>query len=194
MNNLQARIALYPQEDMTTAQHQVLAKIISGPRAKIQGPLRAALYNAELADRWQALGALLRYSTSLPARLSEIAILVTARACNSPFEWYAHRIEAEKAGLEQEIIQALLERRKPRAIQTDDLLIWQYAIELNAHHSASDQTYQATLERFGEKTIVELTALIGYYTMVAMTLNSHQIPLPEGIDAAFEWPQQAALK
>lgn len=194
MNNLQARIPLYPQEEMSEAQRQVMAKIINGPRAKMQGPMRAALYNSELADRWQALGALLRYSTSLPPRLSEIAILVTARACNSPFEWYAHRIEAEKAGLELEIILALLERKQPLAMQADDLLIWQYAVELTAHHSVSDPTYQVVLARFGEKTVVELTALIGYYTMVAMSLNCHQIPLPEGVEPAFSWPQQAALK
>ena len=87
------RITLPTPEAMDQDQRRVYDKIVSGRRGKIQGPLRAALHNAELADRWQALGELLRYQTTLTPRLSELAILVTARACRSPFEWYAHRLE-----------------------------------------------------------------------------------------------------
>jgi len=147
------------------------------------------LYNAELADKWQALGALLRYGTTLPPRLSEIAILVTGRACNSPFEWYAHRIEAEKAGIEQPIIEALLAQTEPPGLSEDDAAVVRYAVELNRNRSVSDATYAVALSRFGERTVVELTALIGYYTMVAMTLNCHEIPLPEGVAPAFPLPQ-----
>ncbi len=78
------RIPLFPHDTMDDAQRAVLERIVSGPRGRIQGPLRAALHNPELADRWQALGALLRYGTTLPPRLSELAILVTGRACRSP--------------------------------------------------------------------------------------------------------------
>ena len=187
------RITLPSPDTMDAAQRAVYDKIVSGPRGKIQGPLRAVLHNAELADRWQALGALLRYGTSLPPRLSEIAILVTGRACNSPFEWYAHRLEGEKAGIEAPIIEALLAQAEPPGMSEDDALVWRYAVELNRHKSVSDATYRAALARFGERTVVELTALIGYYTMVAMTLNCHEIPLPEGVQPAFPLPQQDAL-
>ena len=95
------RITLPTPDQMNEDQLKVFNKMISGPRGKVQGPIRAAIHNAELADRWQSLGALLRYNTSLTPRLSEIAILVTAKASQSPFEWYAHRIEAEKIGLEK---------------------------------------------------------------------------------------------
>jgi 4-carboxymuconolactone decarboxylase len=179
---------------MDSAQRAVHDRIVSGPRGKIQGPLRAALYNAELADKWQALGALLRYGTTLPPRLSEIAILVTGRACRSPFEWYAHRIEGEKAGLEPAFLEALLAQTEPPGMSGDDALVWRYAVELNRHKSVSDATYAAALERFGARTVVELTALIGYYTMVAMTLNCHEIPLPEGVQPAFPLPQQEELR
>ena len=185
------RIPLPAPETMDTEQRRVYDSIVSGPRGKIQGPLRAALYNAELADRWQALGALLRYRTSLPPRLSELAILVTGRACNSPFEWYAHRIEAEKAGVEPEILEALLERRWPEALSAQDAVVVRFALELNEHKSVSDVTYAQALERFGPKSVVELTALVGYYTMVAMTLNAHEIPLPEGVQSAFPLPQRS---
>jgi len=188
------RITLPAPESMNPEQRAVYDRIVSGPRGRIQGPLRAALHNAELADKWQALGALLRYGTSLPPRLSEIAILVTGRACNSPFEWYAHRAEAEKAGIEPAILDALLAGTVPPGLGTDDAAVYHYAVELNRHNSVSDATYAAALARFGERGVVELTALVGYYTMVAMTLNCHEIPLPEGVAAAFPLPQHAGLK
>jgi len=188
------RIHLPAPEELDAEQRAVYDRIVTGPRGRIQGPLRAALYNAELADRWQALGALLRYRTTLPPRLSELAILVTGRACNSPFEWYAHRIEAEKCGIEPAIIEAILNQQDPPGLSVDDRLIHDYAVELNRYRSVSDRTYRATLQRFGERSVVELTALIGYYTMVAMTLNCHEIPLPEGVAPAFALPQHAGLK
>jgi len=188
------RISLPAPEHMDAAQRAVYDKIVSGPRGKIQGPLRAALHNPELADKWQALGALLRYGTGLPPRLSELAILVTGRACQSPFEWYAHRIEAEKVGIEARIIDALLAQTLPPGMSDDDTAVYHYAVELNQHDSVSDATYARALSRFGERTVVELTALIGYYTMVAMTLNCHEIPLPEGAAPAFLLPQQGDLR
>lgn len=183
------RISFPAPESMTPAQRQVYDKVVSGPRGKIEGPLRAALHNAELADCWQALGALLRYKTSLPPRLSEIAILVTGRACQSPFEWYAHRRESEKIGIEPDILEALLAQTEPPFRTLDETLVYRYARELNRCNSVSDRTYAETLAHFGERTVVELTALVGYYTMVAMTLNAHEIPLPEGVSAAFALPQ-----
>jgi 4-carboxymuconolactone decarboxylase len=157
---------------------------VSGPRGRIQGPLRAVLHNAELADRWQALGALLRYRTALTPRQSELAILVTGRACRSPFEWHAHRLEAEKAGIETPVIEALLAERFPDKLSDDDAVVVRVAIELNRMRSISDATYADALARFGPRKLVELSSLVGYYTMVAMTLNAHEIPLPEGATPA----------
>ena len=179
---------------MDAAQRAVLDKIVSGPRGRIQGPLRAALHNPELADKWQALGALLRYGTSLPPRLSEIAILVTGRACNSPFEWYAHRIEGERAGIEAPFLEALLLQVEPPVMSEDDAIVWRYAVELNRNRSVSDVTYAEAVKRLGARAVVELTALIGYYTMVAMTLNCHEIPMPEGVSPAFPLPQHQEAK
>ena len=107
------RLTLPTPETMDAEQRRVHDKIISGRRGKIQGPLRAALHNAELADRWQALGELLRYNTTLTPRQSELAILVTGRACESPFEWYAHRLEAERVGIEAAVIETILARTAP---------------------------------------------------------------------------------
>jgi 4-carboxymuconolactone decarboxylase len=185
------RIHFPTPESMSPEQRLVYDKIISGPRGKIEGPLRAALHNPELADRWQALGALLRYQTSLSPRLSEIAILVTGRSCSSPFEWFAHRREAEKIGLEHSILEAILAQTTPAFATIDEQLVYQFALELNQTKSVSDGTYSKALAHFDARTLVELTALVGYYTMVAMTLNAHEIPLPEGVQAAFTLPQNA---
>ena len=187
------RIPLFPHDTMTPEQRRVLDKIVSGPRGRIQGPLRAVLHNAELADRWQALGALLRYQTSLTPRQSELAILVTGRACRSPFEWYAHRLEAEKAGIEAPVIEALLDERFPEGLSDDDAAVVRVATELNRIRSITDATYADALSRFGARTLVELGALVGYYTMVAMTLNAHEIPLPDGVAPAFALPQQGVV-
>lgn len=185
------RITLPSPDQMDPDQRRVHDQIISGRRGKIQGPLRAALHSAELAERWSSFGELLRYRTTLPPRLSELAILVTGRACQSPFEWYAHRLEAEKVGIEAHIIEALLAERWPEGVSDDDAAVLRYASELNRHKSVSDSTYAQALARFGERALVELTALIGYYTMVAMTLNAHEIPLPDGVEPAFPLPQEA---
>ena len=183
------RITLPAPESMDPEQRRVHDKIVSGRRGRIQGPLRAALHNPELADRWQALGELLRYQTTLTPRQSELAILVTGRACQSPFEWYAHRLEAEKIGIEPAVVDALLAQSLPDGLSADDRCLVQFAIELNRTNSVCDATYADALARFGERRLVELTALVGYYTMVAMTLNAHEIPLPEGVPPAFALPQ-----
>jgi 4-carboxymuconolactone decarboxylase len=185
------RIPFPTPETMSPEQLAVYNKVVSGPRGKIEGPLRAALYNPELADRWQALGAQLRYNTSLSPRLSEIAICATGRLFQSPFEWYAHRREAEKVGVEKEILDAILDQKQPPFKTVHEKIVYAFSCELCQHHSVSDSTYAAALEQFGALTVVELTALVGYYAMVAMTLNCHEIPLPEGISPAFSLPQHA---
>lgn len=187
------RITLPSRDTMNAEQRAVHDKVVSGPRGEIKGPLRAALVNAELADCWQAMGALLRYRTSLSPRLSELAILVTGRFCRSPFEWFAHQPEAEKAGLEGEIIQDLLAQRTP-TLQGVDLAVYQYSMELNQYRSVSDATHAQAVAALGERGVVELTALVGYYTLVAMTLNSQEIPLPEGVEPPFPMPQQEELR
>ncbi len=189
-----SRIPFPEPESMSPEQRAVYDKVVSGPRGRIEGPLRAALYNAELADKWQALGALLRYGTGLPPRLSEIAILATGLACRSPFEWYAHRRESEKIGIEKDILDAMLAGTDPPFKAPEESIVWRYAHQLAIHRSVSDAIYAEALEKFGAKTVVELTGLVGYYTMVAMTLNAHEIPLPAGVEVAFPLPQHSDLK
>lgn len=187
------RIPLPTPEELDAQQRVVYDKVVSGPRGRLRGPLRAALYNPALADCWQALGAQLRYSTQLPPVLSELAILVTARHCNSPFEWDAHRPEAERAGVPHAIIESVLAKTTPPGMDARQAAVYHFARELNHSKSVSDTTYATALALFDARTLVELTALVGYYTLVAMTLNAHEIPLPDGVAPAFPLPQHGGV-
>jgi 4-carboxymuconolactone decarboxylase len=174
------RIPLPTLESMTPEQRRVYDAVVSGPRGALRGPLRAALHNPELADKWQQLGALLRYRTSLPPRLSELAILVTARHWDCQFEWYAHEPEAIRGGLASAVIEAIKHCERPLFMQADEQVIYDYCSQLHERHGVDQQTYDSALREFTPVGVVELTALCGYYTMVAMTLNAHELPLPDG--------------
>jgi 4-carboxymuconolactone decarboxylase len=176
-----SRIPLPAPESLTSEQRRVYDAIIAGPRGTMIGPLRAALHNPDLADRWQQLGEVLRFSTSLNPRLKELAIIVTARRWNSHIEWYVHATAAKKSGLEDYIIEAVRLGEPPEFENPDDAAVYEFARELQACGQVSDTTYDAVIKNVGTVGVVELTALIGYYTMVAMTLNAHKIPMPDGV-------------
>lgn len=179
------RIPLFPLNDpMSAEQDRVYQKVIAGPRGVIVGPLRALLHTPELADRFQHLGALLRFEISLPDHLKELAILVTARRWNSQVEWHVHSQTALKHGLTESVIDAIREGREPEFSDDDELLVYEFSRQLQMMGAISQKTYKKVNDRFGTVGVVELTALIGYYTMVSMTLNAHEIPLPEGSETA----------
>lgn len=174
-----ARISFPTPETMNADQRAVYDDIIKGPRARLVGPLRAALHNPNLADRWQKMGALLRFGTSISPRHSELAILVTARRWNSQLEWYIHADAAQKAGLPQAVVDALLVAAPPAFDDAADAAVYEYTRQLLQQGVVGEGAYQRVLGIFGEAGTVELTAIVGYYSMVAMTLNAHHIPLPD---------------
>jgi len=181
-----ARIPLVDGDPMTAAQRAVFEEIVSGPRGRLVGPLRAALHNPALADRWQKLGKVLRYETSLPRTLSELAIIVAARHWNSPLEWAIHSVEAHNAGLDTRIIEAVKRREAPVFALKPESEVYDFSRQLLATGQVDAGAYGAVRQRWGVVGVVELTALIGYYTMVAMTLNAHAIPLPAGVISDLE--------
>jgi 4-carboxymuconolactone decarboxylase len=176
------RIPLPSPDAMTPEQRQVYESIVNGPRGTLVGPLRAALHRPELADKWQQLGELLRYRTSLPPHISEIAILVTARRWNSQVEWHMHAIAAANAGVAADAIEDIKQHRRPVKADAQALAAHDYAVELTKTGTVAQATYDAVRLAWKDVGVVELTALIGYYTMVAMTLNAHEIPLPTGVE------------
>ena len=177
------RIPLLGVEDMNDAQKVVYDKIVSGPRGTLVGPLRAALHNPLLADCWQAFGQVLRYETSFPPDLNELAILVAARHWNSELEWTIHAGAARKAGLDEAVIEAIRVGKLPAFPEESAREVYDFSRELLENGKVSDATYAALLNRWEALGAVELTALVGYYSMVAMTLNAHRIPLPDHIPA-----------
>lgn len=178
------RISFPTPETMTDAQRAVYEQIVSGPRRTLVGPLRAALHNPVLADRWQRLGQVLRFETSLPARLNELAILVTARRWNSDLEWAIHAGDAGRAGLDAAVVEAIRTRSLPDFTGDDEGRdIYEFSRQLLEQGDVEGPVYDAITARWGEVGVVELTAVIGYYSMVAMTLNVHRVPLPPGVEA-----------
>ncbi|SPF81728.1 carboxymuconolactone decarboxylase family protein [Pseudoprimorskyibacter insulae] len=179
------RISFPDPETMTPAQKEVYDQIVSGPRKTLVGPLRAALHNPMLADRWQRLGQVLRFETSLPTHLNELAILVTARRWNSELEWAIHLGDADRAGLDPAIGEAIRTCSAPDFKGDEPACeIYEFARQLVATGNVDDDVYAAIVRRWDEVGAVELTAVIGYYSMVAMTLNVHQVPVPEGVSVS----------
>lgn len=175
------RLPPIPEPEMTETQRRVRADIAAGPRGAVRGPFDALLRSPELADRLQKVGAYVRFESSLPARLSELAILVTARHWGAQYEWYAHRRLAEKAGLAPAIADAIAERRRPDAMQADEAAVYDFCRELHETKQVSDAAWNAALERFGERGVIDLIGTCGYYGAVSMVLNATRHPLPEGV-------------
>ncbi|MCK8784897.1 carboxymuconolactone decarboxylase family protein [Roseomonas sp. NAR14] len=176
-----ARIPLPTPDEMSPEQRRVHDGVVAGPRGQVIGPLRAVIHSPDLAARWSALGEFLRYGTSLPKRLNELAIVVTGRRWSSQVEWWVHARAAAAAGIPEAAIEAIRQGEAPVFDEPDDALVYDFARALQLHGQVPPALYAAALERWGARGVVELTAVIGYYTMVSMTLNAHEIPLPDGV-------------
>jgi len=153
-------------------QKAVLQDILNGPRGNLNGPFLGWIFSPELAQNAQKLGAFCRYKTGLPLRLSELAILVTAARWRSQAEWHIHHPIALDAGLPADIAEALRTGETPTFADADDELIFDFATELYETKRVSDATYEAAVARFGHTVVVNLVGLLGYYALVAMTLNT----------------------
>lgn len=172
------RITLPREAELSDAQRAVYKATVAGRRGRAPAPLTAWLSSPELASRAQQLGEFVRYETSLAPRLSELAILVTARHWTSQYEWYAHKREALKAGLDEKLIEAIRLRQTPVFEHEDEAVVYAFACELHCTTHVSDELYVRAVSLLGETGTVELVGVLGYYTLVAMTLNTFNI----GID------------
>jgi len=174
------RLPALTVENLTAEQKRVYDAIVTGPRGAIGGPFAPWLLSPELADRAQSLGAFCRFGTSLPPRLSELAILVTARHWTAQFEWYAHAPMAREGGLADAAIDAIAERRRPENLQADEQAVYDFACESLATGRVGDDTYRRATEALGERAVVELVGILGYYCLVSLTLNIFRIEPPDG--------------
>lgn len=180
----QARAAdRFPQlapENMTPEQKKVAEGIASGPRKSLGGPFNAWLRSPELGDRLQKVGEYVRFHSSLPPRLNEFAILITAREWTAQYEWFAHYPLAIKGGLDPRVAADLAAGRVPAGMQDDEKIVYRFCTELRRKHQVSDTVFKAAIDTFGEQGVVDLIGISGYYDIVSMTLNVAQVGLPDG--------------
>jgi 4-carboxymuconolactone decarboxylase len=166
------RLPEFHPDSATDEQKAVLQDILTGPRGNLDGPFLGWIHSPALAQHAQRLGAFCRYQTGLPLRLSELAILVTAAHWKSQAEWHIHCPIALEAGLPAATAEAIRTGAAPVFEHADDELVVRFATELYADRRVSDATYGEALVRFGHTVVVNLVGLLGYYALVAMTLNT----------------------
>jgi 4-carboxymuconolactone decarboxylase len=170
-----ARISLIEKKEDLASEHQPIYDAIARSRGVVGGPFLALLHSPELAGRTAHLGSYVRFESKLDHKLVELAALVTARELDCKHEWAAHVNNAQKAGIRLETIRTIYHRKVAEEFSTDDAQIISYIRELLHSHRASEATLQALYARLGEQGLVELTATIGYYAMLACTLNAFDI-------------------
>jgi 4-carboxymuconolactone decarboxylase len=166
--------------ELTPEQKTLVDHLLAGERGTLSGPFNVMLRSPEMGDLAQKLGAYLRFHSTVPPKLNELAILITARALNVQYEWAAHHKNALKAGLSPEIIEAISLGKRPSSMQPDEAIVYNFASELVNTHQVSDPTFHAAVDKFGEHTVVDLIGTIGYYHFVSMMLNVDRYPLPAG--------------
>ncbi len=172
------RLGPIPVDAMTPAQRAAAQAVIDGPRGALYGPFVPLLRSPELMDCAQRMGAYLRYRSAIGTRLSELAILITARHWDQQVEWAIHAPIALQEGIAADVIADLALRRRPQGMSDDEALVFDFCIELHQTKRVSDAVYDAALARFGEGGVVDLMGLNGYYTFLAMVMNAAQTALP----------------
>ena len=168
-------------EHMTDEQRAVVDAIQSGPRgAGLRGPFNALLRSPALCDLVQRVGAYVRFGSSIPAPLNELAICLAGRKWGAQYEFYAHRRLAIDAGLNPAILDAVAQGHRPPDMTGDETIVYDFVTDLLSTGQVADSRYAAALDRFNERGIMDLVGAVGYYSLVSLVLNVAQVPLPEG--------------
>jgi len=167
-------------EEMTREQRLMIEHLLQGERASTGGPFNVFLRSPELGDIAQQLGARVRFHSSLSDRLKEMAILMIARDWTAQYEWYAHKRLALQAGLKPDLVDAIAAGKRPAAMAPDESALYTFVTELLDTRQVDDPTFRAAVAAFGERGVVDLIGLMGYYQLVSMALNVDRYPLPDG--------------
>ena len=176
----QDRMPPIPAEKMTDEQRKAVEEFRAARNAGVSGPFAPLLRSPEVMNRARALGDYLRFKSVFPPRLSEFAILITARHWTQNYEWDAHYQLALKGGLREDIARAVAEGRRPERMAEDEEILYNFCTELHQNQSISDATYARALKAFGEQGIIDAIGISGYYTFLAMVLNTARTPVPAG--------------
>jgi 4-carboxymuconolactone decarboxylase len=185
------RFPLIPEDELTPEQRMVADSIRSGPRSRLAnsaaskpgplgGPFNIMLRSPGVGMLIQKLGGEIRFNSVISGKLNELAILVTARHHTANYEWNAHRKLALEGGLDPAIAQAIAEGRRPDGMDADEALVYEFSRSLHETHGVGDELFKRAVDRFGERGVVDIIAVNGYYALVSFMLNVDQTPLPPG--------------
>jgi 4-carboxymuconolactone decarboxylase len=186
------RLPVLTEDNLDDAQRALLDSLRSSPRGdkvRLGGPFGVYMHAPQYGELTQRLGAFVRFNTSVEARLSEFAILCIARMWRAQYEWHAHAPIAEKAGVSPRTIRDVKRGRAPNKAPKDELAIWDLVLELYKRRRVSERAYKRVHAFLGDRGMVELIGILGYYTSVSMVLNVFHVPLPEGAAPHFAEPK-----
>ncbi len=186
LNLVGNRFAPLTWDEMTDAQKTTVTHILDGPRSALGGPFNVLLRSPEMGDMAQELGAYARFNSSLPGKLREMAIIMTARFWMSHFEWYAHKNAALGEGLDPAIVEAIATGQRPPAMDADETVIYDFVNELLNDKRVSDEAFSAAIDALGESGVVDVIGTVGYYGLVSLVLNADQYPLPDGVEVELQ--------
>jgi 4-carboxymuconolactone decarboxylase len=183
-----SRIAPLTRDQLDSAQTEVFNAIAAGARGGVRGPFTVLLHSAELARRVEQLGVYCRFQCRVPERQRELAICIVAAHWRADYEWYAHSSLAAKQGIPRDVLDAIARRQRPTFAERADETVYEFASELLASGRVSDRNFAAAIRSLGEAGAVDLTGLLGYYSLLAMTLNAFEVDVPE--DAGTPWAKE----
>jgi 4-carboxymuconolactone decarboxylase len=174
------RLPPLPDEELTDAQREAVARIASGPRGSLFGPFVPLLRSPEMMTRLQLVGEYIRFDSELADDLVELVILTVARHWDQEFEWGYHHPIALSKGLPESVVEAVGEGRRPADASPAVVAVWELVDELLRTRQVSDAAYEAALGAVGETGVIEAVATAGYYSTLAMTMNAARTPPPDG--------------
>lgn len=174
------RMPPLPMDAMDDAQKAAAQELINGPRGAVFGPFVPLLRSPELMNRLQKVGEYLRYQSSLQTRVNEFVMLIVSRQWTQQFEWCMHYPLALKAGVQPETLDALADGRRPAGMAPDEEIAYEVCDELARTHGVSDATYRRAVDTFGERGLLDMLGLIGYFSTVSMVMNVARTPPLQG--------------
>jgi 4-carboxymuconolactone decarboxylase len=174
------RYSTLSPDSMTEAQRRVRDEVMAGKRGRMVPPIEIWLRSPGLAARAQSLGEYCRFESALPPRLAELAILVSARRWAAQFEWWAHARLAREAGIADAVIEAIRTRQEPALADGQSRAVYRFATAMLDRGRADDALFAETKATLGERGLVDLVGLLGYYALVSLTLNAFEVPTPDG--------------
>jgi 4-carboxymuconolactone decarboxylase len=177
----QDRMPPIPADKLTDPQKKAIQEFKAARSADVSGPFVPMLRSPEVMSRARAMGDYLRYKSSLPPRLSEFVILMTARRWTQQYEWNAHQGLAVQGGLHADIVKAIADGRRPERMAEDEDAVYTLFDEVQRNQGVSDATYARAVAKVGEQGVIDVLGIAGYYTMLAMVMNTTRTPLPDGV-------------